>query len=469
MNKFFVTTPIYYANDKPHVGHAYTTLAADVLARYWRKKIGANNVFFLTGTDEHGQKIAESAQKAGKTPRDHVDLLVPRFKEAFDGLNVESDIFMRTTERGHIEYAQKFLTDLYNNGDIYKDVYEGYYCVGCESYKTDSEINEGKCMDHPNVFCEKRSEENYFFRLTKYVSDVIKVIESGELNIMPEKRKNEVLARLKSSDLRDLSISRPSVAWGVPVPWDETHTVYVWTEALLNYASALEIKKVPSFWSPDVQLMGKEILWFHGAIWPALLIAYGKELPKTIFAHGWFTFDGQKMSKTLGNVIDPVELVKDWGVDATRYLILSAVKFGEDGDLQVSKFKDIYEGDLANSLGNLLQRTITLINRAEIKIEPSEQKNEQVEKAIEELRLDEGLKLIWEIIRSANKSLEDTRPWELIKQIDKKGELKEVLESTYRQLETIATSLEPYLPETSEKIFEQLKSGKAEVLFPRKG
>lgn len=469
MSKFYVTTPIYYANDKPHVGHAYTTIAADVLARYWRGKLGKDNVFFLTGTDEHGQKIAESAAKAGKSPKEHVDALVPRFKQAFDGLNIQSDIFMRTTERGHIEYAQKFLTDLYNNGDIYKDVYEGFYCVGCESYKAESEMDNGYCKEHPNLKCEQRSEENYFFRLTKYVPQVIKIIESGELNIMPAKRKNEVLARLKSDEIRDLSISRPNVAWGVPVPWDESHTVYVWTEALLNYASALEIKKVPSFWPPDVQLMGKEILWFHAAIWPAMLLAGGKDLPKTVFAHGWFTFDGQKMSKTLGNVIDPVELVNDWGSDAARYLILSAVKFGEDGDLQVSKFKEIYEGDLANSLGNLLQRTVTLLNRAELKVEPAQQPRlEQVERAIQELRLDEGLKLIWDVVRNANKKLEESKPWELIKDPQKKSELNKVLTEAYRDLENIAQALEPYLPETSDKIFSQLQSGKAEVLFPRK-
>lgn len=468
MKKFYVTTPIYYANDKPHVGHAYTTIAADILARYWRRKLGAENVFFLTGTDEHGQKIADSAKAAKKAPKEYVDSLIPRFQDAWKALNIESDIFMRTTFRGHIEYVQDFLKILHANGDIYKDTYEGFYCVGCESYKTETEIIDGKCPLHPNLKLEERSEENYFFALTKYAPRVVDAIEAGGIKILPEKRKNEVLSRLKSEDLRDLSISRPGLEWGIPVPWDESHTVYVWTEALLNYASALSIKEVPSFWSPDVQLLGKEILWFHAAIWPAMLLAGGKDLPKTIFAHGWFTFDGQKMSKTLGNVIDPVELVSEWGADASRYFIISAVKFGEDGDLQVSKFSDLYNGDLANGLGNLLQRTIKLSEKAGLKIEPQEAEFKEVDLAIEQLRLDEGLKIIWAEIRAANKLIEDTKPWELIGNESQSEKLNNVLTSCYRSLEKVAAGLAPYLPETSAKIVTQLKAQKAEVLFPKK-
>ncbi len=468
MKKFYITTPIYYANDKPHVGHAYTTISADILARYWRRKLGVENVFFLTGTDEHGQKIADSAKVAQKSPKEYVDSLVPRFQDAWKALNIEPDIFMRTTSRGHIEYVQDFLNILHANGDIYKDTYEGFYCVGCESYKTETEIIDGKCPLHSNLVLEERSEENYFFALTKYVPQVVSAIESGELKVLPKKRKNEVLSRLKSEDLRDLSISRPGLEWGIPVPWDESHTVYVWAEALLNYASALSIKEVPSFWSPDVQLLGKEILWFHSAIWPAMLLAAGKDLPKTIFAHGWFTFDGQKMSKTLGNVIDPVELVDEWGTDATRYFIISAVKFGEDGDLQVSKFTDLYNGDLANSLGNLLQRIIKLSQKADLKIEPQETEFKEVNLAIEQLKLDEGLKIIWDEVRALNKLIEDTKPWELIGDASKLEKLNDVSTTCYRSLEKIASGLAPYLPETSDKILAQLKAQKAEVLFPKK-
>ncbi|MEK7183896.1 MAG: methionine--tRNA ligase, partial [Patescibacteria group bacterium] len=288
MKSFYVTTPIYYANDKPHVGHAYTTLAADVIARYWRQKLDKDNVFFLTGTDEHGQKIAEVAEKAGLTPNDLVDSLAPRFEERWQALNVSNDIFMRTTDPKHRTFAQEFLGELHTSGAIYKGEYSGLYCVGCEEYKVEMQLADGKCPLHPNLTPETRKEENYFFKFKEYASRVRERISSGELQVLPIERKNEVLARL-DGELHDLSVSRPGVSWGIPVPWDETHTMYVWVEALLNYLSALEIVGKPQLWPANVQVMGKDILWFHAAIWPALLLASGRELPKIVFAHGFFT------------------------------------------------------------------------------------------------------------------------------------------------------------------------------------
>ncbi|MBI2589520.1 methionine--tRNA ligase [Candidatus Berkelbacteria bacterium] len=470
MKTLYVTTPIYYANDKPHVGHAYTTVAADVLARYWRKKLGSEQVFFLTGTDEHGQKIADAAQKAGLAPKAFVDRLVPQFETMLRSLAISNDIFMRTTAVEHIQFAKEYFQQLKANDDVYLGTYEGFYCVGCESYKTESELVDGKCPDHPNLTPERRHEKNYFFRLTKYISAVIQAIESNQIIIKPDYRRNELLARLKG-EVRDISISRPNVEWGIPLPWDESHTFYVWVEALLNYLSALEIKQASNFWPANVQLMAKEILWFHGAIWPALLIAGGRDLPKTIFAHGWFTIDGQKMSKTLGNVIDPIELVDRYGADAVRYFLLSAVPFGADGDLAAHRFAEVYKADLADGLGNLLQRTVTLISRSELKIEPGAAPScADADRAIEELRLDEGLKAIWLIVRDANKRLEEAKPWEMIKNYESETmnhELVNVLTTAYRQLETIAAGLMPFMPETSAQIFAQLRSSQAQPLFPR--
>lgn len=467
MKPFYVTTPIYYANDKPHVGHAYTTLAADVLARHWRQKLGKDNVFFLTGTDEHGQKIAEAAEKAGKTPHEFVDSLVPRFEDTWKAINISHDMFMRTTMREHLQFAQDFLQELHANGAIYKGEYVGYYCVGCEEYKTDSQLVEGKCPLHPNMTPEQRKEENYFFKFKEYAAKVRELILSGELEVLPVERKHEVLARL-DGELHDLSISRPGLAWGVPVPWDDSHTVYVWVEALLNYVSALEIAKLPSFWPPTVQLMSKDILWFHAAIWPALLMAGNRVLPKTIFAHGFFTIDGQKMSKTLGNVIDPNEVVAQYGADATRYLLLSAVPFGSDGDLSASRFAEVYAADLANGIGNLLNRTVTLLGRTDIKpVVHAEARIEGVSEAIEGLKIDLGLRLIWEAIKAGNQYLESTKPWELVKQPEQHAQLEIVLTNAHNTLEAIANSLAPYLPNTAEQILAQLQTGSAVALFPR--
>ncbi|MGI6103379.1 MAG: methionine--tRNA ligase [Patescibacteria group bacterium] len=468
MRSFYVATPIYYANDKPHVGHAYTTVAADVLARYWAGRLGAEQVFFLTGTDEHGQKIAEAAARAGLEPKAYVDTQVPKFERAWQALGVQPSIFMRTTDPEHEAFAASFLQRLFDRGDVYKGAYDGVYCVGCEAYKTETELQDGRCPDHPNLTPERRTEENYFFKLTAYVPRVIEAIESGAMKVEPTMRRNEVLARLKG-EVRDISISRPGLSWGVPLPWDNSHTAYVWVEALLNYLSALEKVGRTELWPANVQLMGKEILWFHAGIWPALLLAGGYALPEQVFAHGWFTVDGQKMSKTVGNVVDPIELAEEWGTDAARYFLLSAVPFGADGDIQKARFAEIYVADLANSLGNLLHRTVTLIRRAELVVEPElDVRLGRADEAIEAMRLDEGLKEIWAVVREANKAIEDARPWLLMKDPARRTELEAALVGAYRALEAIAAGLAPYLPETSAKILAQLQGGDLVPLFLRK-
>jgi methionyl-tRNA synthetase len=467
--RVYVTTPIYYVNDVPHVGHAYTTVAADVVARYWRRKLGDDQLFFQVGTDEHGQKIADAAAKASQEPTAFADALAPQFIDLWQRLSISSDAFLRTTDPVHEAYAQRFFQQLYDQGDIYKDTYRGLYCVGCEEYKVESDLVNGRCPLHPNLEIQHQEEENYFFRLTKYAPQVQAAIESNELVVLPEERRNEVLARLKS-ELRDLSISRQSVSWGIQVPWDAAHTFYVWVEALLNYLSVLEANHATDFWPPTHQFMAKDILWFHAAIWPALLLAGGKPLPKTVFAHGFFTVDGQKMSKTVGNVIDPHQLIERYGVDATRYLLISAVSFGSDGDLKRERFDEIYTGELSNGLGNLLQRTVTLIKRSGLTIEPGAAPScADVDADIEALRLDEGLRDAWKIVADANKRLEDAKPWELLseKREVSSETLEQVLTTAYRQLETIAAGIAPYMPTTSDDILSQIKTLDARPLFPR--
>lgn len=463
MDKFYITTPIYYVSDKPHIGHAYTTIAADVTARYWRKKIGRENVFFLTGTDEHGAKVAEAAKMAGKEPQDFVDELAENYQITWERLGLGPDYFIRTTDPEHVRFVQNFIEDLYQKGEITKGIYQGLYCVSCEKFVTESELVNGFCPDHPNKKPIEQKEENYFFALSKWAPQVVEAIRSGELTVSPESRKNEILSRIEQG-VEDISISRASVSWGVPIPWDKSQTIYVWFDALLNYASALKLVGKEDFW-PPIHLIGKEILWFHAVIWPAMLLAAGHPLPKQVFAHGWFTMAGQKMSKTLGNVIDPLKLVEEFGVDATRYFLLTAARFGQDGDVSLSRFKTEYMSDLANGLGNLLQRTLVLCNKFGIKtLTDVKVSCAAVDKLTEELRFDEALEEIWKLIAAANLQLDREAPWSE----QDANKRQQTLTSLLNQISTIGTALEPYLPETVEKIYAQLSGRPPEPLFPRK-
>jgi len=467
-SKFFLTTPIYYVNDVPHIGHAYTTIAADVVARYWRQKISKENVFFLTGTDEHGQKVAQAAKEKGLSPKEFVDSVAPRFEEAWKLLNIDYDYFIRTTDPKHESVVTDLLQKIYDAGYIYPGTYNGLYCVGCEKFLTESELVDGKCPLHPNKEPVHQEEKNYFLKLKELSRKVFEKIENGEYQILPEDKKKEIVSRIKQG-VEDISISRAGVSWGIPLPWDKSQTIYVWVDALINYYSATRfIKGKEGFWPANLHLVGKDILWFHTVIWQAILIAPGIPLPKTIFAHGFFTIDGAKMSKSLGNVISPQELVEKYGVDGARYLVVSAYPFGSDGDISQEKFKEEYNAHLANGIGNLVSRIAKLCENSGFEF-PQEKVlkfDDLVEENIKNYHFDEALKNLFDrFISGLDYSINKEEPWKLT------GEnLKEFLTGSVSIIRNLSFNLRPFLPATSEKIEKQflgpkIKSGLP--LFPR--
>ena len=476
MSRYFVTTTIYYVNDVPHVGHAYTTLAGDITARYWKQKIGKNNVFFLTGTDEHGQKMARSAKEKGLTPKKFVDSVVPRFKDAWKLLDIEYDHFIRTTDPRHERVAQRLLQKIYDGGFIYPGEYEGLYCVGCEKFLTKTDLVDGLCPLHPKEKPIHQKEKNYFLKLKDLAEkEVLPRIEKGEYKILPLKRKNEIVSRIKQG-VEDISISREGVSWGIPVPWDKKQTIYVWVEALMNYFSATQfVKGKKSFWPADVHLIGKDIVWFHSVIWQALLIAAGEKLPKTIFAHGFFTVEGQKISKSLKNTIPPKELVDLFGVDGTRYILFAEIPFGSDANLSIRRFKERYQADLANGLGNLVSRVAKLCemdNAEGIKEFSSDQQllRSSLKKGgfynhMETFKFSLALEELWREMHGLDKKIERDRPWDKSSE-ERRGYLK----SYAKRLLSLAKELQPFLPETAKKIMSQFKGPKINAqtpLFPR--
>lgn len=482
--KYYITTPIYYINDVPHIGHAYTTIAADVLARFHKAK--GEDVFFLTGTDEHGGKIAEAAMRAKKEPKEFVEGLVPVFKDAWKKLNVEYSEFFRTTNPEHEKIVVEIIEKLREKGLIEKKKYEGLYCVGCERYYKPEELIDGKCPDHKTEPV-KQSEENYFFKLSQFGDQILEKIKSGEFEIGPDSRKNEMLGKIKQG-LEDVSISRAAVEWGIKFPGDPSQTIYVWVDALSNYYTATKIYSVFSHpggvdtpftpgvdaWKEhpaDLHLMAKDILWFHAIIWPAMLLALDLPLPKKVFAHGFFTVNNQKMSKSLGNVLDPIALSEKYGADAVRYAVLREFPFGEDGDISEEKIAMRYT-ELANNVGNLVQRTISMIVRYQIpksKLQiPNKLSNTNIEteKQIEQLRFHEALIEIMKFAEEANKYIAENEPWTLAKE-EKTEKLTEVLQKSFVNISNIAEFILPFMPETSERIKSQLESLEPEVLFPR--
>ncbi|HFC76671.1 MAG TPA: methionine--tRNA ligase [Candidatus Moranbacteria bacterium] len=471
-NKFYTTTPIYYANAQPHIGHAYTTIATDVLARFYRGQ--KTKTFFLTGMDEHGAKIAQKAEEENKTPQELVDEVAESFLRLWRELGIKYDNFIRTTNPEHKKAIQIALQKLYNQGIIYKGEYEGMYCVGCEQFKNESDLVDGKCPDH-NKEPEVMKEESYMMKMSDKQDALIKKIENDEFKITPEKYKKEILSFLNNNKLEELSISRKNVKWGIPLPFDESHTAYVWFDALLNYLTGLgwtgDSNKLPDFWPADVQLIGKDILRVHATIWPIMLMHLGIELPKQLFTHGHILSDGKKMSKTLGNVISIDEMLEKFGTDATRYLLLSAGTFGEDIDITMERMIEKYNADLANGLGNLVSRVVTLSNNFNFKILNfnsilnDEIFNEKTTKLIEQLKFDQVLKDIWKIVQDSNKYIEETKPWELAK--NNKKEFEKVMTKLTADLYFIAELLEPFMSETSEKIKQQLKTKEKIILFER--
>jgi methionyl-tRNA synthetase len=486
MNKpFFVTTPIYYVNAKPHIGHAYTTVAADVFSRF--KKLEGSEVFFSTGTDEHGLKIQREAEKTGKNPKEFADEIVSQFQDLWKKLNIGYTRFIRTTDEKHKEAVQKVLQALYDSGVIYKGFYEGLYCVGCEQFKMEDELVGGKCPDH-NLVPELVKEDAYLMKMTELQKELVEKIESGALFITPAKYKKETLSFLKSEALKDISISRKNVSWGIPLPFDTEHTTYVWVDAFLNYLTVLDWSgdknTVPAEWPADVQFIGKDILRVHSTIWPILLLHLGIALPKTLLTHGHILAGGKKMSKTLGNTIAIDEMLEKFGTDGTRYLLMSAGTFGEDVDLTMERMTEKYNADLANGLGNLVSRVMKLaeqmMNRElGIPARPARFAGATARRAggenrelpqdfvvlLNEYKFNEALGYIWNIVRAENKYIDDEKPWELVKNDQEKFET--VMKKLLDDLAIIAELLASFLPETSAKLLQALQEGKTEPLFKR--
>ena len=474
---FYITTPIYYVNDVPHIGHAYTTIAADVLARYWR--LHGRDVSFLTGLDEHGQKVQQAAAKAGIDPQTHCDKLAPQFQRLWTRLDISNDAFIRTTDPQHQSVVQRYLRQLYDQGLIYRDSYMGWYCMFDERFWTEKDVADGLCPDCKRPV-EQLSEYNYFFRMGQYQDRLIEHINTHEHFIRPESRRNEVLGFLTTQRLGDLSISRPKsrLSWGIELPFDTTYVTYVWFDALVNYVSALEYLPDGNpagsrFWPADVHLVGKDILTTHAVYWSTMLMALGLPLPSTIFAHGWWTVDGEKMSKSRGNVVDPHEMVEEFGADAFRYFLLREVPFGQDGDFSRTAMITTINSDLANGIGNLLSRTLTMIERyTDGKIPaaglPAHAELEThiarvatalpatLERGFLALAFRDNLQAIGELVRLCDEYIDKTAPWKLAKNPDDAPKLKTVLNTAVRALRLLAVSLYPFIPQAAKQLVRQL-------------
>ena len=501
---FYITTPIYYPSAKLHIGHAYCTTIADAIARF--KRLAGYDVFFLTGSDEHGQKIQRTAEKQNVTPIEYVDKIVAGFQELWQRLNISNDDFIRTSEERHQKVVQEFFRRIRDKGDIYKGEYTGLYCTHCESYWTELQLDENKCCPDCHRAIEKVSEEAYFFKMSKYGDKILKYIEENPKFIVPTSRRNEMIKFIKQG-LEDLCVSRTSFDWGIPVPDDEKHVIYVWFDAVINYITPLfnDPERFKKFWPADIHLVGKEIVRFHSIIWPCMLMALDLPLPKQIYGHGWLIVEGDKMSKSKGNVVDPMHLIDEFGADAIRYFLLREITLGQDGGFSRDALINRINADLANDLGNLLHRSLNMIKKFQGGIVLKSVGENEIDKSfkndamntvfeyknlMENVQLSDAIKKVWTFISRANKYIDETMPWKLAKDESQKQILSNTLYNLAESLRIISILISPLMPKTGQKIFEQLnlenfeksrledvltfgklpsdyKVNKAEQLFPR--
>jgi methionyl-tRNA synthetase len=477
---YYVTTPIYYVNATPHIGHAYTTIAADILARHYRQR--GEDVFFLTGVDEHASTVARIAAEQGLEPKEYADRILGAWQAVPHRLNATNDFFIRTSDDGHKAFVQDFLQRMYDAGDVYQGVYAGWYCVRCEAFKTEAELVDGKCPVH-EIEPEWIEEKNWFFRLSAYQDRLLELYDERPDFVLPGFRFNEARSFI-AGGLQDFSISRAGQPWGVPIPWDPDQVAYVWADALVNYLSALSYARPGEdlqerYWPAVRHLMAKDIIRFHGVYWPAMLLSAGYAVPHQLFVHGWLLLDDRKISKSLGNVVDPLELIDVYGADAVRFWSIRAVSFGQDGSVSIESFQERYERELANDLGNLLSRVTAMIARyldGDLPHRPTDGSavrtlvdglGDDVAGRLGEYDLTGALERIWEVVRGLNKHVEERAPWRLAQDEALRGQLEQTLYDLVDGARVVAVALAAYLPETSSRILEAIGEEPAAIAWDR--